>query len=643
MAENVRNLFLETINSLKQTKLWLKLRHTRTGYIIRKNVFKMLGINESFGLRDLSLRKDEPVLKMSYPGENDKRYSILFVQPPLPANRRHKRILPMGILYLASYIREKQPDINIGILDAQLQNLGYTEIMHTIIKHRWDCICFSYWTVMKQKVKNLSKATKQHCPDVTIIHGGTHPTSVPEDALETADYCCISEGEHTLDELLRYLRKAKKTKKELTEIKGIAFKDKGKIVKTPLRDLIPDLDTLPFPAYDLIPLEMYKMPLHVTGKERVPIIGSRGCPYNCSFCAAPFHWRRKVRFRSAENIIAEMKWVKEKYCIDSFHFWDDNFTINQKHTESLCKKIIDEKLCVEWVCLDRAEHIVKAEKLLPLLKESGCIGVETGLESANPDTFRHIHKDQAIDASEKAIKSLNNAGICPLYTCMAFNPGETIVGYYYQKDFLDKAQTGHDWYAYFHPFPFPLYVGQFATAYPNTKFLEEIKDLSLHLLEEPEDRYHHEINTIPYSLLNDVPLRTIECLDEDHYILWLYAVWTAFWTRFPGHDTREELADKLADAHKFLYPFFRKCDGSLTLHQIALHLTHHLNYTFHKSVRYAAFATYIFAQLGIIRSGLYHLDLKLEQKCVDIPSGKRAEIIEVLSLAGIRHKDIAPK
>jgi len=622
MAENIRELALETISKLKETKLWIKLRHTRTGYLIRKNVFKMLGIHETYGLRDLTLRRDEPVLKMSYPGENKERFSVLLVQPPLPANRRHKRILPMGILYLASYIREKYPDINVGILDAQLQNLGYAEIMQSITKYRWDCVCFSYWTVMAQYVKNLSKALKEKYPDLTIIHGGTHPTAVPEEALETADYCVVSEGEHTMDELLKYLRKKRKTKKELKEIKGIAFKERGKVVKTPLRDLIKDLDTLPFPAYDLIPLEMYKMPLHVTGKERVPIIGSRGCPYNCSFCAAPFHWRRKVRWRSPENIVAEMKWVIENYKITSFHFWDDNFTINLKHTEALCKKIIEEKICIEWVCLDRAEHIVKAKKLLPLLKEAGCIGIEIGLESANPDTFRHIHKDQAIDASEKAITLLNEAGICPLYTCMAFNPGETIVGYYYQKEFLDKAQAGHDWYEHFHPFPFPLY--------------------SLHLFEESEDRSPNEINTVPYSLLNDVPLRTIECLEEDHYILWLYAVWTAFWTRFPGHDTREELAEKLADAWRFLYPYFRKCDGSLTVYQVALHLKHHLNYTFHKAIRYTAFATYIFAQLGIIRSGLHHLDLDLEQKCVEIPSGKRAEIIEILSLAGIKRKDIAP-
>jgi len=383
------------------------------------------------------------------------------------------------------------------------------------------------------------------------------------------------------------------------------------------------------------------MPLHVIGGERMPIIGSRGCPYECSFCASPLLWKRRVRFRSAENIVEEMKYVIKEYGIKLFHFWDDNFTINRKYVMDVCNAIIEENLCIQWVCLDRAEHITKNADLLPLMRKAGCIGVEIGLESANPDTFIHIHKNQAIEASKDAIKDLNAADIKPLYTCMVFNPGESIVGYYLQKEFLDLAQEGHEWFEHFHPFPYPLYIGQFATAYPGTRFHEEIKDLALPLLEDWEDRYHHQINSIPHSLLDDVPVRNIDKLSEYHYFIFLDAVRTGFWTTFPGNSSREELANKLYDVWRFLYPFFKQCDGRFTVRQIAILLADYLNFSLTKSLRMTAYAVYIFAQLGLIRSALYHTDLKIKEKTVKIPSARIREILSLLSLVNISRKDLS--
>jgi len=93
---------------------------------------------------------------------------------------------------------------------------------------------------------------------------------------------------------------------------------------------------------------------------------------------------------------------------------------------------------------------------------------------------------------------------------MAFNPGESIVGYYLQKEMLDEAQQGLPWHNYFHRLPFPVYIGQFATPYPSTEFAAQVRENSLVVLDDDEDLFHHQINTIPNSLLDDVPVRTMD-------------------------------------------------------------------------------------------------------------------------------------
>jgi len=620
----------------KQTTQWKRIRDTSFGYWLRRTVLRMLNIPETAVLRDLLLEDREPILKMQYPGENDSRYSVLLLQLPLPANRRHKRIIPLGITYLASYLLKEMPEVNVGILDAQCQSLTYHQIVKAITRDKWDIVGISYWTVQAQFAENLSRAIKSMRPQTIIIHGGVHSTLKPEDALKTADYCVRFEGEKSFHELVEALYQGKPVK----DIAGIAYKENGRMVANPPRPLVKNIDEFPFPAYHLLPIEEYKMPLHVVGGERMPIVGSRGCPYDCSFCVSPILWQKKVRFRSARNIVDEMKMVIDRYGIKKFHFWDDNFTINRRYVRGLCQLIIEEKLGIQWVCLDRAEHINRSRDLLPLMREAGCIGVEIGLESANPDTFIHIHKNQAIDASRKVIKNLKAAGLKPLYTCMAFNPGETIIGYYLQKEFLDRAQEGYKWFEYFHPFPYPLYIGQFATAYPGTRFYEEIDDLCLQLIEDAEDRYHHQITSIPYSLLNDIPLRTVQELNEEHYFIFLDAVRTGFWTVFPGNSSQEELANKLYDVWRFIYPFFKKCDGRLTVRQIALHLSEYLNIPLTKSLRLTAYAVYIFAQLGLIRSAIYHTDYPIKEKVVKVTPARKREILHYLSIVRITKKNL---
>jgi radical SAM superfamily enzyme YgiQ (UPF0313 family) len=575
--------------------------------------------------------KSPSLIKLQYNENMDKYFNILLIQLPFPANRRHKRIIPMGLAYLASSLIKKVEGVNVGVLDAQVYSLGYDEIMAEIISKKWELIGITYWTVQSQFAFNISKAIRTYNNNIIIVHGGVHPTLSPEEALEYADYCVLHEGEETFPELVDCIM----NDKSIENVKGIAYKRNDKVVYTPPRPFIENIDDIPFPAWHLLPIEKYNMPLHITGGQRLPIIDSRGCPYNCSFCCSPLLWKRKVRWRSGKNIVSEMKEIIDKYGINQFHSWNDNFTLNKEFVEDLCNEIIREGLDIKWVCLDRAEHVNRHSYLLKLMKKAGCVGMEIGVESVNPDTFLYIHKDQAVGETKKAVQNLKEAGLYPLYTCMVFNPGETITGYYVQNQYLNTIQEGFEWFEYFHPFPFPLYIGQFSTPYPGTKFFEEADKQGLVLIEDNVDRYHHQINFIPNSLLDDVSVRVVEHLAEEDVLLFLRAVYTGFWADFPGKSMKRELSNRLYEVYRFIHPFFKKCNGELTVRQIAIQLSDYLNIRFTRSVRLTAYAVYIFAQMGLIRSALYHTEVEIEPKHVTMPAHMSHEILKLLELRGI--------
>lgn len=592
------------------------------------------GYYRRFPLPEEDPQRGPVSLKMQHPDDADSRYNVLLVQVPLPANQRHKRIIPLGLAYIASYLLERKPELNVGILDAQLQSLTYWRTLSKILEHKWDIVGIGYWTVQSQFAANLTKAIKAHCPETIVVHGGVHPTIWPEEALQVADYAVLHEGEETFHELVDALQNGG----SVDSIKGIAYLRDGDIVKTEPRPFIADLDSLPFPAWHLLPIERYKMPLHVVGGERLPIVGSRGCPYECSFCCSPLIWKRKVRWRSARNVVDEMKAIIDQYGISYFHFWDDNMTLKPQYVDDLCRTIIDDKLDIKWIGLDRSDHLNRHPELLSLMKESGCVGIEVGVESANPDTLLHIQKNQAVDENYIALENQKKAGLYPLYTCMAFNPGESIVGYYLQKEFLDEAQRGYHWYEHFHPFTFPLYMGQFSTPYPGTELERLAPQLGVVLLDEPEELYHHRINFIPNSLLDDVPVRTINKLSTDHYYMYLLATWTGLYTVYDHRNNREELAQGLYDAWRFLNALFQRCSGRFTVRQLAIRMSEQLNLPMTKSLRMTAFTVYLFAQLGILRSALYHLDLDIEPKCYQIPGDKKWQIMDLLRDNGVTQR-----
>jgi len=563
---------------------------------------------------------------------------VLLIHPPLPCNERHKRILPLGLGYLASYLLKNIQDIEVKILDSHALNLNYSQTMQEISKENWDIIGITYWTPQAPFTYTLSKAIKVQYPNIFLVHGGVHTSLCPEEAVEYADICVLHEGEETFCELVKKIMEGKPFK----NIEGIAFKENGEMVRTPNRPMIKDLDNIPFPAWDLFPMECYTTPLHVVGGKRMPVIGSRGCPYNCTYCVSPLMWLREVRWRSPENVIRELKEIIKKFQICQFHFWDDNFLLNRDYVIGLCEGILKENLRIKWTGLTRASHIERNKDIISLLAKAGCIGLEVGIESANPDTFLQIHKEEDLAVIEKIARIQKDNGMYPLFTYMAFNPGETINGYYLQAQFIDKLLSNLEWIEYFHPLPFPVYIGQFSTAYPKTQLMEESTKLGISLVDDWGDCFHHNINFIPRSLLDDIPERTCQRLKANDCLICLRAAWAGIWNfasySLPRRDRFKEQIDYL----KFLLSFFARCNGTETLEKIAEDLSDFLNISLKKSLRYCAFSTLVLAQMGLIRSSLYNQDLEIKRKHIKVPWGKSIKKIikRILFLTYVKVYDL---
>jgi radical SAM superfamily enzyme YgiQ (UPF0313 family) len=468
-----------------------------------------------------------------------------------------------------------------------------------LLPGRRKIVGITYWTCQAPNAFALSRTVRKREPMTIIIHGGIHATIFPEESLSFADYCVLHEGEESLRALLQCLID---NGQGLDRVQGIAYRRHGATHINPSRPFIEDLDSLPPPAWDLLDMAAYDSPLHVVGGRRLPVIGSRGCPYGCTYCGSPFMWKRRVRWRSPENVLGEMRASIERLGISQFHFWDDNLMLNRAYIEGLCRFIIDAKLPMRWTGLTRASHIAANADLMPLLKEAGCIGLEVGIESANPDAFHAIQKEEDLKVIEDVARLHKANGMSPLFTYMAFNPGETISGYYEQARFIDRLISDLPWYEHFHMFPFPVYVGQFCTAHPGTKLYEEAMSLGEVIARGWDDYHHHRINFVPRSLLDDVPMKNAGELGPLHYRLCNFVLQVALWNIFNESCPIAERRAAATRYRDFLGSFWQYCNGKRTMQDVCEAAGRACALTREESLTFGALTCLILGQTGVIKS-----------------------------------------
>lgn len=285
--------------------------------------------------------------------------------------------IPLGVYYLASYLRQNGYDVSAT--DAEALKLTDEDILHEIGKVLPDFVGISSTTVSFHRALWVANKIKNNFPDIKIILGGPHISSNINHAMgyDVFDYGVIGEGEITCLELLNAIS----NRSSLAQVKGIAFRDtNNQLIINPKREYISDLDTLPFPAYDLIPnISLYTPP--PANYRTLPVINmitSRGCPNHCTFCDRNVFGSR-YRERSAINVVKEIEYLKENYHIKEIAFVDDTFLINTKRIREIFSLLQERSLHFYWSCMARINNVDL--DFLRYLKENGCWNIAFGIES----------------------------------------------------------------------------------------------------------------------------------------------------------------------------------------------------------------------------------------------------------------------
>ena len=293
----------------------------------------------------------------------------------------------------------------------------------------------------------IAKIAKKINSNIKVIVGGAHSTMNGAKVLDCKDidFACIGEGENTVAELLIALEKDK----NLQSVNGIIFREKEKIITTKPRAYIDNLDTLDFALTHApkILKDFNKYPKQAFGY----IFGSRGCPYACTFCESKAMWTRKVRYRSPENIVAELKLMHE-FGINSVNFDDDTFGISKKNIKIMNNLMHDELPKMTYTC-ETVVQLAKDENVVKDMKYGGCTGTYVGIESGNNQMLQSIKKTQTTDECVQAMRNLQKHGIDSHAFIMVGFPNETEETFKQTMDFIPKLKPDNVIFSVFTPYP----------------------------------------------------------------------------------------------------------------------------------------------------------------------------------------------
>jgi radical SAM superfamily enzyme YgiQ (UPF0313 family) len=383
---------------------------------------------------------------------------VLFIDPPWFIESddniwKHVRSCwpSLGIAYIASYL--EQFGFSCGIIDCTAERIAVADFEKKINCDLPTFIGITATTPLIDNGLKIAKKCRRLFPNAKIVFGGVHPTVLPEEVLkeECVDFVVRGEGEETTKELLQG--------KDASKIMGLSYKIAGEIFHNPDRSLINNLDSIPPPAYHLLPMKKYYPA--VGSYKRLPamsIFATRGCPGKCTFCYRIFDDR--VRSRSAGKIIEEVKLLQKDYGVKEICFYDDTFTINREIVAEFCSTIISEGLDLYWSCFTRIDCV--GEEMLRLMKKAGCHLILFGVESADQQILKNIKKNINLDKVKEVMRAARRIGVETRASYMFGNPGETEETIKKTMKFAKELDTDEVQF-------------NIATPYPGTEFFDWVK------------------------------------------------------------------------------------------------------------------------------------------------------------------------
>ncbi|MBV5341803.1 MAG: radical SAM protein [Deltaproteobacteria bacterium] len=347
---------------------------------------------------------------------------------------------PQGVAYLAAVLQ--RAGIDVVIYNQDLHHYPEEHLKGFLNDNRFDFVGLSFIGGYYQYRKALKISEAINCSKNRpfYIIGGHGPSPEPEFFLRKtkADAVVIGEGEETVLELLEVVYRKNKP---MEAVKGIAFyNEKDEFVQTERRQLISDIDSIPFPAYNLFPIEYYRllrMP-HCTNTDFVmPVLSGRGCTFKCNFC---YRMDKGFRPRSSESIIEEIRFLKKTYNITYIAFSDELLMSSVKRTEELCDALLRAKLDVKWDCNGRLNYAEAS--LLRLMKAAGCVFINYGIEAMDDNVLRIMRKSLTVKQIVAGIEATMKAGISPGFNIIFGHIGDNAVTLKKGVEFLLKYDDG---------------------------------------------------------------------------------------------------------------------------------------------------------------------------------------------------------
>jgi len=407
---------------------------------------------------DRAKRSDKRVLLVNPPYERLKGFSV--------------ESIPLGLLYIATVLDKAGYRVKVYDADTDFggSGLAYTnvnraesqktykeslndkahpcwdEIRRVIEEYDPDFVGVTMMTPAHSSCREVFKIVKEY-PDKVLIAGGPHVTiagtKVMDDNPEV-DFAFSGEAEYSL---LGFMKILSHESRNFSEVKGVMYREGGHVRFTGKADRINDLDELPLPDRELLHnCERY-------GKDKLSLmVGSRGCPFSCAFCASVPLWERKVRMRSPRNIMKELDYLVDTYGVRSFGFWDDTFTSNKRSIMEFCG-LVEERYGarLNWDCLTNVNCL--DEEVLRVLKRSGCKRVRIGVESGSDDILKKIKKNITTEQVMRAAGLIKKHGFWLHAYFMVGMPHETEEDLKKTIDFIKRLDPDSLNLCTFTPYP----------------------------------------------------------------------------------------------------------------------------------------------------------------------------------------------
>jgi anaerobic magnesium-protoporphyrin IX monomethyl ester cyclase len=336
-------------------------------------------------------------------------------------NNLRSRMPPFGVAGLASWLRTLGVDSMLH--DDNLLEFSDEQLRMLFRKHKGDLQAIGLTSISTtlSQLKRVSRLAKEELPAVPLLVGGPHARLLPEDliALPTVDVVFTGEADLPICDYAKGV--------PLDALRGIWYKDGDKIIRNHPGDYVKDLDTVPFPAYDLFHIADYHGTKGIAKRSPASyVITSRGCPYDCTFCSSKAlnpSETKSVRYRSPENVVSEIEYIKKDHGIREILFSDDMFTGRESHLFGICELLIKKKLDLIWACQTHVKNI--SEEKLRIMKRAGCHQICFGVESGDAAIQKATRKNLDPKQVHQVVRLTQSIGIDARCSFMFGNQFET--------------------------------------------------------------------------------------------------------------------------------------------------------------------------------------------------------------------------